>query len=144
MEDFVRIYGRAYEGLEEYAYTTRKEIKSYFRWLRKRDSEGMFVAVDDSTEEVVGFVACDTNWYSSFEEKEVGEIHELFVEPEWRGKGVGKALLEKGIEYARLKGRDLTELWVGEKNYKAREFYEKMGFKAAGSWGHWIRMVKRI
>ncbi|RLI86579.1 MAG: N-acetyltransferase [Archaeoglobales archaeon] len=139
--DFVEIYEKAYRGLEKYAYTTRREIKSYFKWLRRRDPDGMFVAVVGKP---IGFIACDTNWYSSFEGKEVGEIHELFVSPEWQKKGVGGALLSRGLDYARERGRDIAELWVGRGNLRARRFYEKWGFKLAEGWGHWVRMIKKL
>ncbi|RLF74604.1 GNAT family N-acetyltransferase, partial [Thermococci archaeon] len=36
------------------------------------------------------------------------------------------------------------ELWVGEKNKKAIEFYEKLGFKVVGKSGIWVRMVKDL
>jgi len=145
IDSFVKIYQKAYRGLEEYAYKTRKEIRRYFKWLRRRDPEGIFVA---TVSEPVGFVACDTNWLSSFEGKEegekVGEIHELFVSPEWQKKGIATVLLFKALEYAREKGQEMAELWVGEKNYRARRFYKENGFKEEGKWGHWIRMVKKL
>ena len=141
VNDFIRVYERAYKGLERYAYTKRRDIRSYFKWLRRRDPDGMFVAVID---EPVGFIACDTNWYSSFEGKEVGEIHELFVSPEWQGKGIGGTLLNIGLNHARERERDIAELWVGRENFKARRFYEKRGFKFAEIWGDWVRMIKML
>ncbi len=140
---FVRIYQEAYRGLEEYAYRTRKEIRRYFKWLRKRNPDGIFVAV---VEEPVGFIACDTNWYSPFGEcqKKVGEIHELFVYPEWQKKGIATALLSRALAYAKEKGRNTAGLWVGEKNYRARKFYEENGFREEGKLGRWIRMVKKL
>jgi len=138
-EHFVEIYRKAYKGLEDYSYTTTREIKNYFTWLMKRDANGVFVAEVD---EPVGFICCDANWYSSFEGRIVGEIHEIFVHP--KCKGIGKALLVKGIEYLRSKGRDVIGLWVGDNNHKARRFYEKFGFKESGRWGHWIRMVLKV
>jgi len=138
---FVEIYKEAYRGLEQYAYTTNKEIKNYFRWLMGRDSSGVFVAEVDRP---VGFIGCDANWFSSFEDRVVGEIHEIFVHPGWQQKGVGRALVAKGLEYLRSEGRDIAELWVGATNYRAKKFYEKIGFREKGSWGHWIRMVLKL
>lgn len=146
-EAFVRIYKLAYQGLEEYAYTKNRDIKYYFRWLKRRDENGFLIA-ESATKihgnEPVGFVACDTNWISLFDDREVGEIHELFVHPNWRGMGIGKTLLKESIEYAKSKGKDLIELWVGVTNNIAKRFYEKNGFVEQGMWGKWIRMIKRI
>ena len=141
LDAFMGLYKLSYKGLEEYAYTKNRDIKHYFKWLMRRDEEGFFVA---EIGEPVGFIACDTNWISFFDDREVGEIHELFVHPEWRGKGIGKKLLEIGIDYAMTKGRNLIELWVGTTNDTAKKFYEKNGFIEKGSWGKWVRMVKKI
>ncbi len=141
IKHFVEIYQDAYEDLEEYAYTTRREIKNYYRWLMNRDPEGIFFA---ELSEPVGVIACDSNWFSPFEMKKVGEIHELAVKREFWGKGIGSKLLEKGIGYLREKNKDFAELWVGERNDRAKKFYEKHGFKEKGRFGKWIRMFRKI
>ena len=142
IEAFVSLYKLSYIGLEEYAYTKNRDIRHYFKWLLKRDSDGFYVA--ELKDEPIGFIACDTNWTSFFDAAKVGEIHELFVHPNWRGRGIGRMMLNTAIEYAKNKGRSVIELWVGEKNRKAIEFYKKNGFVEKGSWGKWIRMVKKI
>ncbi len=142
VKEFIEVYRKAYKGLEEYAYTTTKSIKSYFRWLLKRDRDGFYKAVIKG--EPIGFIACDTNWKSPFEEVEVGEIHEVIVLPRYRRSGVGRELIEKCIEYSRKKGRKICELWVGEKNEEAKKFYKELGFKELEKWGIWIRMVRYI
>lgn len=47
----------------------------------------------------------------------------LFIAPEERGKGLGKQLLQYGIEQYAVK-----ELTVNEQNPSAKGFYEHMGF----------------
>ena len=136
---FVNIYISAYASLTDYKYTSKKDIKNYFKWLYRRDSEGFFIAEIDK--KPVGFCACDSNWVNR-EGKPVFAIHEVFVLPEFTGNGIGKALIEKALEYACTKGRKTVELWVGEKNYKAINFYKKLGFKEVGKWGKWIKMTK--
>ena len=148
LQDFVRVYKRSYEGLEEYAYTKNRQVKSYFRWMFSRDSEGFFVAEIDAgsfnsvDSRKIGFVMADTNWFSPFEMRKVGEIHELFVLPEFRNLGVGTALISRAFEYMKLKGRKVAELWVGHRNYTAHRFYRKLGFEEKSPFGKWIRMVK--
>ena len=139
-DSFVEIYKEAYRGLEEYAYTRTKDIKWYFRWLMNRDRDGFFVAEIEGVP--VGFVACDSNWFSFFENEEVGEIHEIFVHPRWQGKGIGSALLLRALRYAKERGRRKVGLWVGIGNRRARRFYERFGFEERGVWGRWVRMVK--
>ena len=48
----------------------------------------------------------------------------LFVSNEYRGQGVGKQLLQYGIE-----NYSINELTVNEQNPRAKGFYEHMGFE---------------
>ncbi len=138
---FVEIYIEAYRGYEEYAYTSMRDIRGYFKWLYGRDRDGFFVAEADVP---VGFSACDTNWFSHMERTKVAELHELFVRKEFRGKGVASRLMERSVEYGIERGRVLMGLWVGEKNEPAKRFYRKHGFRETGKLGKWIRMTRRI
>ena len=141
MQAFVRLYSKAYRGIEKYAYTRGRDIKRYFKWLLSREPNGFFIA---ELEEPVGFAVCDTNWFSSFERSCVGEIHELFVHPNYRRRGIGSILVEKAIEYAKSKKRKIAGLWVGVENYNAKKFYERLGFKETVTLGKWTRMIKPI
>lgn len=138
---FVELYIESYRGLEEYAYTDENDVRDYFRWLLSRDPSGFFIAELDRP---VGFVACDANWFSSFEGTLLGEIHEIFVHPKYRGQGVGSILIDKAMNYAASKGRKIMGLWVGVKNFHAREFYKRRGFVEAAYVGKWIRMVRSL
>ena len=141
MDSFIKLYFEAYKGLENYAYRLRRDVKRYFKWLLSRDADGFFVAELDQP---IGFVACDTNWYSYVENCYVGEIHELFVHPDYRRRGVGSFLLNRVIEHAKGKGRSLAGLWVGKENYVAKKFYSRHGFVETVLLGKWARMIRRI
>lgn len=58
-------------------------------------------------------------------------ISDLYVEPFFQGDGVGRALLEHCMAMAQGAGKQL-QLWVLEKNGRARRFYEKNGFVMTG------------
>lgn len=141
LQAFVRLYKLSYRGLEEYAYVSDGDIKDYFRWLLKRDPDG-FLLIELS--DPIAFIACDTNWFSPFEGRVLGEIHEIFVHPNYRGIGMGSTLLEKAVEHAENRRRVLMGLWVGVKNFSAKEFYRKKGFTETISVGKWTRMVRKI
>ena len=55
---------------------------------------------------------------------EDGSLEMLFIAPQERGKGLGKRLLQYGIENYGLK-----RLAVNEQNPQAKGFYEHMGFQ---------------
>ncbi len=52
------------------------------------------------------------------------KLEMLFVSNEQRGKGIGKRLIEYGIEIY-----SINELTVNEQNPLAKDFYEHMGFQ---------------
>ncbi len=138
----VKVYSEGYKGLEEYAYTHEDDITAYMQWLFRRDIAGVFVAKVGS--EIVGFVASDGNWYSKREGKVVGAIHELVVLPEYRGTGIGKALVNRALEYFKERGLDTAELWVGDENEHAIDFYKSFHFKERDRFNYWIRMTREL
>jgi len=55
-------------------------------------------------------------------------LAELYVVPERRGQGLGRALMEAAIELARREGADRMELGTEEDDRAARALYESLGF----------------
>jgi ribosomal protein S18 acetylase RimI-like enzyme len=55
-------------------------------------------------------------------------LQELYVVPELRGRGIGRALLRATIELARERGADGIDLNTAETDTAARTLYESMGF----------------
>ncbi len=68
------------------------------------------------------------------DESREGEYYldSLAVLPEWRSKGIGSALLMRGIRIAQEQGQ-LPILACDPDNTTARQLYEKLGFKSQGS-----------
>jgi ribosomal protein S18 acetylase RimI-like enzyme len=56
-------------------------------------------------------------------------LAELYVRPEHRGHGLGRALLSAGLEHARERGADYVHLGTTEDDVAARRLYEKAGFR---------------
>jgi ribosomal protein S18 acetylase RimI-like enzyme len=55
-------------------------------------------------------------------------LAELYVVPDRRGQGLGRALLDGTIELARSKGADHMDLGTSEDDVAARALYESVGF----------------
>jgi ribosomal protein S18 acetylase RimI-like enzyme len=55
-------------------------------------------------------------------------LAELYVAPDHRGKGLGRALMESAMEVARAKGADYMDLGTAETDVAARALYESLGF----------------
>ena len=55
-------------------------------------------------------------------------LAELYVVPELRGQGLGRALMEAAIEVARNRGAAWMDLGTSEDDVAARALYESLGF----------------
>ncbi len=141
LRELISVYQSGYKGIEKYAYTDKKRIYSYLKWLYNKEPEGFFVAEIDGKK--IGFAVIHSNWL----DKEIGltaELHEICIAKEYQGKGVGTKLFLQVLQYAKIKKRDKMSLWVGEENFKARNWYKRLGFKETGKYNEWIRMIKSI
>ena len=87
------------------------------------DLDGSFAAV--AGDELVGWLHVEALWFG------VGELG-MLVAHDWRGRGVGSALLEAAIEWARERELHKLSLGVFTHNEPAIALYRKFGFVEEG------------
>ena len=133
------LYAAAYAAQPEYGEADEAHARRYLRWLQRHHT--FFQVAEDEAGRRVGFIVVDADWRDR-QGRPVGEIHELVVHPAHWGHGLGGQLLEAGLAHIRARGLRRAGLWVGEKNDRARAFYERHGFRAVGQGGFWVRMEK--
>ncbi len=75
----------------------------------------------------VGVAVCFLG-FSTFQAQPLLNIHDLAVLPEWRSKGVGRALLRAAEHRARQRGCCKLTLEVQDSNDPALRLYESFGF----------------
>ena len=63
-------------------------------------------------------------WYEALE----CYLAELYVVPERRGQGLGRALMEEAMDVARAEGATYMDLGTSEDDVAARALYESLGF----------------
>lgn len=81
-------------------------------------------------DEVAGYLKLrDTNKPAGLKNRKSLEIARLYAVQKWIGKGVGKALMQKSIEEARLRNCEAIWLGVWEANDRAIAFYKSWGFE---------------
>jgi L-alanine-DL-glutamate epimerase-like enolase superfamily enzyme/ribosomal protein S18 acetylase RimI-like enzyme len=61
-----------------------------------------------------------------------GYVAALYVDPRCGGHGVGRALLDRALTELHRAGRAQVGLWVFEANARARQLYERAGFRPDG------------
>ena len=72
-------------------------------------------------------------WQADLAERDVLTIYTFTVHPRWRGRGVGRAMLEFASRYAAEQGAKALRLDVYEGNLPAIRLYESAGFRYAGT-----------
>ena len=106
-------------------------------WFEK---EGFFVAEDKG--ELIGF--CWTKIHGAHTHSHngsdmdhghdaIGEIYVLAVNPDYKGKGVGRDLTITGLNYLKYQGLSNVMLYVGVENKPAFNLYKSLGFNEFGS-----------
>ena len=105
-----------------------KQILEVFDRLSRRETDRIFVA-EDENHAFLGYlwIGEGSNMMTGLKH---GYIYDIFVKEEFRGKGIGKILLEKAESYCREKGYSRILLMVSVNNETATRLYSKMGFKA--------------
>ena len=79
-------------------------------------------------EKIVGFATCFIN-FSTFKVKPYLNIHDFFVHPDYRGKGLAKKLMEELISISEERKYCKINLEVREDNRVAQGLYRSMGFE---------------
>ena len=77
---------------------------------------------------IVGFAAADRVDGADGGERSC-ELLSFYVAPDWWGRSVGHDLMQWLLEDFRQRGFDKILLWTIRTNQRARDFYEKAGFR---------------
>jgi len=94
------------------------------------DPQGFFLATNASGD-IVGYHWTKVHGghrHGDHQHPEIGEAYVLGVLSEYQGKGLGKALTVKGLEYLRDQGVPAVMLYVEAENAGAIKLYESVGF----------------
>lgn len=122
----VELTDRTPERLAGLVEVWERSVRATHLFLSGGEIEAIRAYVPRALEEVPHLIAAEDErgLLAGFMGAGGQRLEMLFLAPEARGKGVGKALLRYGLDrYA------VRELAVNEQNPEARGFYEHMGFR---------------
>ncbi len=91
------------------------------------------IAQDDVSGDVVGFALWFRN-FSTWLGRHGVYLEDLYVRPEHRGSGHGKALLQELARIAVDRGYGRFEWWVLDWNTPALDFYRSIGAEPMDEW----------
>lgn len=108
-------------------------------WLRERPLESIIgedasILVAEERGQVIGFiqiVIASTRDIPVLVQKRFAAVENLVITEAFRGKGIGRALMEAAHQWALDKGLDEVQLTVWEFNEAARGLYESLGYETA-------------
>ena len=106
------------------------------RWQRMlteamEDPQSVALVAQDPTGRLLGFTVGKVRQAPEvYPPGLVGEIWDLFVHPDARGRGLGCALTEAAVDALDALGARSVQLHVAQANRAAQALYEKVGFRA--------------
>jgi ribosomal protein S18 acetylase RimI-like enzyme len=98
------------------------------QWIEDRDADYLLAESDDG---VVGFVNVRKSshpQYPMFRPHDFAMIENAVVDEPHRGKGIGRALFDAAMSWAKDRGIRYVQTTVWHDNAGAREFYLSQGF----------------
>lgn len=121
--DLISFYG---ENFSHYGGEMDPEqlLQSFYHMQRGEAFQILVV----QTQYVVATCTLHLNRFSSWSGTQYGTVEDFIVHQDWRGQGLGAALLSYTLERARELGLSRLELHVLSGNLPARALYEKKGF----------------
>lgn len=117
-----------YEKLEQEVVATEELLEE---WIFDKEKAEVIFAMEEETE--VGFALFFHN-FSTFLGRAGIYLEDLYVKPEYRGKGYGKKLLQKLASIAVERGCGRLEWWCLNWNEPSIEFYCSLGAEAMDEW----------
>ncbi len=121
-----------YEKLSHEVVATEDSLRATL--FGDRPAADVLLAYAGAESEVcVGFALFFPN-YSTFLAKSGIHLEDIYVKPEWRGKGIGKSLLVRVAQIARDRGCGRLEWEVLDWNQPSIGFYKSLGAVPMDEW----------
>ena len=122
-----------YENMSDQVIATPELLEEWI--FDKKKAEVIFAVVKDEAhqEKEIGFALFFHN-FSTFLGRAGVYLEDLFVLPEYRGKGYGKALLTRLAQIAVERGCGRLEWWCLDWNQPSIDFYKSLGAEPMDEW----------
>ena len=111
-------------------YKEEDDPEGTHQFIKERLQNGdstIFVSINDD-ESLNGFVQLYPS-FCSVSMIPILILYDLFVDPEMRARGIGRALMNKARDYARENGFKRLELSTAKDNVIGQSLYESLGYE---------------
>jgi GNAT superfamily N-acetyltransferase len=117
-----------HDRIYETAPGAEKTMRRFLADVANSGYSFLFVAAAE--DRTVGFISGELRQGSpTFLPRTWASVDDVFVEPEYRNRGMGRALLQSVRDWAQERGADGISLQVAAANARGRKFYEDLGFR---------------
>lgn len=117
-----------------YDYKPRP-AESMVGWFKTKEAGGFpVIGIEDEENELMGFASYGT--FRAWPAYKYSVEHSVYVRAEHRGKGFGKALMNRLIEAARGQGRHVMVGGIDVENAASVALHRQLGFEHAGTIKH--------
>ena len=118
----------AHDRIYATAPGAERVMRRFLADLTSSSHSFLFVAELDGR--TVGFISGELREGSpTFRHKTWASVDDVFVEPDCRNRGMGRALLKSVEAWAKERGADGISLQVAAANGRGRKFYRELGFR---------------
>ncbi|MBA3240614.1 MAG: GNAT family N-acetyltransferase [Acidobacteria bacterium] len=116
---------------ERFIAATPQTERAYASFLGGQLEEpNVVVLVAERSGEVLGYTYAAIEGYDYMTLRgPAGVLHDIIVDPEYRGRGVGRLLLEAALAFFRSRGVPRVVLSTAERNEAAQRLFASMGFR---------------
>jgi len=116
-------------------------LDSYAKWLPNRslDPRSVFLVADDHGAVVAYLIATVEENIPVYEVTHYGFIHDIFVQPSHRGRGIGERMIEEAVRRFTAIGVRQIRLETAMGNDGARQLFESCGFRESS-----IEMMREL
>ena len=110
---------------------TSRTAPGYASFLGSQlDEPEIAVLVAEQNDVVIGYA------YAAVEDRDwmalrgpAGVLHDIIVDPEHRGRGAGRLLLDATLAFLRSRGAPQVILWTAARNAAAQRLFASVGFR---------------
>ena len=92
-----------------------------------------FFLLKEENKAIGYFKLNEFNAQTDFKQRDNLEIERIYLRKEEQGRGLGRKMIQKAIDFAKAKNKEKIWLGVWDQNPDAIAFYERMGFKKVGT-----------
>jgi len=122
-----KAWEKLWQGYCEFYEQTVPPVVTENTWARMLDDKSPLfgLVADDETGNMVGFTNCVVH-AGTWSKRDTCYLEDLFVSPEARGKGCGRALIEAVVARSRAEGWQRVYWQTEKNNVTARALYDKI------------------